>query len=532
MLSIGDHEAIVVGAGFAGLHMLHRLRQSGMDATAFEAGPSVGGTWYWNRYPGARCDFESHDYSYSFDDALQKEWVWQERYPAQPEILRYLNHVADRFDLRPHLRLQSRITSAHYDDDSGRWTVTTDTGEQATTRFLIFATGALSLPQVPNFSGLESFRGSWYHTANWPSEPVDFTGRRVAVIGTGSSGVQVVPRIAAQAEQLFVLQRTAAFVVPAHNHPLDPERDAQIKSDYSGFRQRALESFLGIHFDTEPTLAVHTGAADRIKAYEDRWRIGGAALLATFPDLLVDAAANETLADFLRQKISDIVDDPATAKALTPYGFPVGAKRLIVDSDYYQTFNKDNVELVDIAAAPIEAITAHGIRTSDNHYEVDTIVFATGFDALTGPLLNIDIVGKAGIRLTDRWAAGPMTYLGLAVAGFPNMFTLAGPGSPSVLSNVVRCTEHNVEWVAELLEHASDNGVSAIEASSDAESAWVNHVNELSEATIFPTANSWYLGANIPGKPRVFMPYAGGLPAYRQTCAEVAEDGYRGFHLT
>lgn len=525
-------DALVVGAGFGGLHMLHRLKQLGLDVKAVEAGDSVGGTWFWNRYPGARCDFESHDYSYSFDSDLQNEWVWSERYPSQPEILRYLNHVADRFDLRSSIQLQTRVTAARYDEELAQWSVTTEGNETFIARYLIMATGALSLPQIPAFPGIDTFSGSWYHTANWPTSKVDFTGKRVAVVGTGSSGVQVVSQIAPDAEHLFVMQRTAAFVVPAHNRPLDAERDALVKASYDEFRQRALDSFLGLHFDTELNPAVDTPEPERTAAYERRWEIGGAALLAAFPDLLTNTDSNDTLATFLRAKIEEIVDDPATAKTLTPQGFPVGAKRLIVDSEYYSTFNRSNVDVVDISTSPIRRITETGIEIADGHYEVDIIVFATGFDALTGPLLNIDITGKSQTQLKDRWAAGPTTYLGLSVSDFPNMFVVAGPGSPSVLSNVVRCTELNVEWIAQFIEHMSDNGITAAEASPEAENQWVHHVNELSTATIFPTTNSWYLGANIPGKPRVFMPYAGGIPAYRQTCSDVASSGYTGFQLT
>lgn len=529
------YDAIVVGAGFGGLHMLHRLRGIGMTVRLFDAADQVGGTWFWNRYPGARCDFESHDYSYEFDDALQQQWTWSERYPAQPEILRYLNHVADRFNLRSDIQLRTKVTSAHFTDDTGTWTVGIECDgrpETASAQYLIMATGALSLPRVPDFPGIDTFTGHWYHTANWPHEPVDFSGQRVAVIGTGSSGVQVIPRIAQQAEHLYIMQRTAGFIVPAHNRPLESDDDVSIKSDYQAYRDRARESYLGVHFPTEPVSALDATPDERTAAYEARWSAGGSSILATYPDLLTDLAANDTLADFVRDKIATLVADDDTAKLLTPQGFPIGSKRLVVDTDYYPTFNLDSVDLIDVRADPIEEITESGIRTSDAEYEVDAIVFATGFDALTGPLLSIDIRGTNGQALADKWSVGPTTYLGLAIAGFPNLFSIAGPGSPSVLSNVVRSTEQHVEWIAELLTHMREHGHRTVDASPDAEQDWVQHVNDVAAATILTSANSWYLGANVPGKPRVFMPYAGGVPEYRRICNDTAADGYRGFDLT
>ncbi|QZS52501.1 NAD(P)/FAD-dependent oxidoreductase (plasmid) [Rhodococcus opacus] len=529
------YDAIIVGAGFGGLHMLHRLRGLGLTVRLFDAADQVGGTWFWNRYPGARCDFESHDYSYEFDDQLQQDWTWSERYPAQPEILRYLNHVADRFDLRTDIQLRTKVTSAQYADDTESWTVGTegdDHTETASAQFLIMATGALSLPRLPDFPGIDRFAGRWYHTANWPHESVDFTGKKVAVIGTGSSGVQVIPRIAQQSEYLYVLQRTAGFIVPAHNRPLSLDEDDAIKSDYQAYRDRARESYLGVHFPTEDVSALEATPDEHTAAYEARWQAGGSAILATYPDLPTDVRANDTLADFVRSKIAELVVDDDTAKLLTPQGFPIGSKRLVVDTEYYPTFNRDTVELIDVRADPIEEITETGIRTSNTEYNVDAIVFATGFDALTGPLLNIDIRGTNGRTLTDKWSAGPTTYLGLAIAGFPNLFSIAGPGSPSVLSNVVRSTEQHVEWIAELLQHMREHGYRAIAATPDAEQRWVDDVNDVAAATVLTSANSWYLGANVPGKPRVFMPYAGGVPEYRRICDDIAADNYRGFVLS
>ncbi|GAA1105367.1 flavin-containing monooxygenase [Pseudonocardia alni] len=530
-----EYDAVVVGAGFAGLHMLHRLRTAGLRTRLFEAGDAVGGTWFWNRYPGARCDFESVDYSYGFDAELQRDWTWSERYPSQPEILRYLDHVADRFGLRADIRLSTRVCAAHYDGDARGWTVrTAATGpagrtEEVTTRLLIMATGALSAPRLPDVPGIDTFAGRTLQTSLWPREGVDLRGERVAVVGTGSSGAQVVPRIAEQAERLHVLQRTPVYVVPAHNRPLTPAEQSAVKEDYPAYRDRSREAFLGVHFDPAGESAAAADPDERRAAYEERWRAGGASILACYPDLLVDAAANETLADFLRGKIAELVVDPETARRLTPRDLAVGSKRLVVETDYYPTFNRPSVELVDLREEPLAEVTPRGVRVGDREIELDVLVFATGFDALTGPLLAVDVSGVDGVSLADAWADGPSTYLGLAVAGFPNLFTVAGPGSPSVLSNVVRCTEENVEWIGDLAEHMRAHGATEVHASAEAAKDWTAHVGEVAETTLLTSANSWYVGANVPGKPRVFMPYAGGLPEYHRRCAEVAERGYEGF---
>ncbi|MGD6741898.1 flavin-containing monooxygenase [Streptomyces sp. BH106] len=533
-----DYDAVVVGAGFGGLHMLRRLRSAGFRVRLFEAGGEVGGTWYWNRYPGARCDFESFDYSYGFDEALQQEWNWSERYPSQPEILQYLNHVADRFGLREDIVLSTRVTSAHYDSENHAWTVRTSpvdgAGEAAevTARLVVMATGALSSPRLPDVPGIDTFEGLRLQTSTWPADGVDFSGKRVAVVGTGSSGVQVIPKIAAQADRLHVLQRTAGFVVPAHNRPLTAaDRDA-VKSDYRAYRDRALDAFLGIHFPLAGESAATADPVERTAAYEARWQQGGASILACYRDLLVDPAANESLAEFLRGKIAEIVHDGDVAKRLTPQGFPVGAKRLVVETDYYPTFNRPNVELVDLREEPLTQVNSTGVRVGDRQLDLDALVFATGFDALTGPLLSIDIQGADNRRLSEAWSDGPTTYLGLAVAGFPNLLTVAGPGSPSVLSNVVRCTEENVEWIGTLAEHLRADALTEVQATADAAQAWTEHVAETAEMTVLTSADSWYLGANVPGKPRVFMPYAGGVPEYRRRCAEVADRGYEGFILS
>ncbi|HSL50635.1 MAG TPA: NAD(P)/FAD-dependent oxidoreductase [Candidatus Deferrimicrobiaceae bacterium] len=524
-------DAVIVGAGFAGLYMLHRLRGLGLTARVYEAGAGVGGTWYWNRYPGARCDVESMDYSYSFSDELQQEWRWTERYAAQPEILKYANHVADRFDLRRDIQFETRVTSAVFDEAAGRWTIETDRGDRVAARFCIMATGCLSDAQVPDFKGLETFEGQWYHTGKWPHAGVDFTGRRVGIIGTGSSAIQSIPIIARQAAHLFVFQRTPNYSMPAQNAPLDPEYERRVKEHYADFRRQARESRVGFVVDRSGDSALAVPEEEREREYEKRWRRGGLGFSAAYSDLLVSQEANDTAAEFFRAKIRAIVRDPAVAELLCPKSYPLGTKRLCVDTGYYATFNRDNVTLVDVSRVPIEAITPTGVRTGDAEYAVDALVFATGFDAMTGALLNIDIRGRAGRPLREMWAEGPRTYLGIAVAGFPNLFMITGPGSPSVLSNMIVSIEQHVDWIADCLTYLDRHGHATIEPTADAQEAWVRHVDEVGHMTLYPLAPSWYMGANIPGKPRIFMPYIGGVGVYRQKCDEVAAKGYEGFAL-
>jgi cyclohexanone monooxygenase len=522
-------DAVIVGAGFAGLYALHRLRGLGFSARVFEAGAGIGGTWYWNRYPGARCDVESLDYSYSFSEELQQEWRWTERYASQPEILRYIEHVADRFDLRRDIRLDTRVTVVRWDEATSRWTVETDRDDRVEARFCIMATGCLSDAQLPAIPGRETFAGRSYHTGRWPHEGVDFTGRGVGVIGTGSSAIQSIPIIARQAARLFVFQRTPNYSVPAHNVPLDPDHERQVKADYPEFRRQARESRIGFVVERSGEAALAAPPEEREREYEHRWRRGGLGFAATYADLLTSEEANATAAAFFRAKIAGIVRDPAVAAALTPRDYPLGTKRLCVDTGYYATFNRDNVTLVDLRRRPIEAITPHGVRTADADYALDDLVFATGFDAMTGALLRIDVRGCGGQALRDAWAAGPRTHLGLAVAGFPNLFMITGPGSPSVLSNMIVSIEQHVDWIADCLIHLRERGLASIEATPVAQDAWVAHVNALGAMTLYPRAKSWYMGANVPGKPRVFMPYVGGVGIYRQKCEDVAAKGYAGF---
>jgi len=514
---VTELDVIVVGAGLGGLYALHRLRKLGLKARAYEAGSGVGGTWFWNRYPGARCDVESLEYSYAFDDNLQQEWHWPERYGTQPEILRYINHVADRFDLRCDVQLNTRVTSAEFDRATSRWTVRTDKDDVVRAPFCIMATGNLSTPRVPDFKGIERFKGKWYHSGLWPHEGVDFTGLRVGVIGTGSSGVQMIPLIAQQAAHLHVFQRTANFSLPARNEPMDPEKERRHKDEYTDRRAAAYETPFGIAGYPAPVKpALEATLQEREAQYEAKWQEGGSiSFLYSYTDLLVNKAANDTASEFVRNKIRSIVKDPAVAELLAPKDHPIGTKRLCLDTDYYETYNRENVTLVDVRSAPIEEITERGVKTRDAEYELDAIVFATGFDAMTGALREIDIRVGNGPTLAEKWAGGPLTYLGLMVSGFPNMFVITGPGSPSVKTQMIVAIEQHMNWIAGCLETMRERGMSRIEPSAEAERDWVQHVNEVADSTLYPLANSWYVGANIPGKPRVFMPYVGGVAGDR-----------------
>ena len=524
-------DVVIVGAGFAGLYMLYRCRELGLSTLALEAGGGVGGTWYWNRYPGARCDVESLQYSYQFSDDLAQEWVWTERYAGQPEILRYLEHVADRFELRPQIQCDTRVKEAAFDDGSGRWTVRTEQQDEFDAQFLIMATGCLSAANVPDIEGASTFRGQSYHTGLWPQQGVDFTGLRVGVIGTGSSGVQSIPVLAEQAQDLVVFQRTAAYSVPAHNGPIDPAEQNEVKAHYRAFRaaNSQILTAIGERRPRNDLAALAVTAEERHTEYDARWKDGGLPFLGAFSDLLIDPNANETAAGFVREQIRSIVRDPGTAERLCPDQV-IGCKRMCVDTNYYDTFNLPHVHLVDLRESPITAITETGIQTAGGHYELNAIVYATGFDAMTGALTRIDVRGRDGISLRDAWAAGPHTYLGLGVAGFPNLFTITGPGSPSVLTNMIVSIEQHVEWIARCIADLRDRGYRHIEPASDAQAAWVEFVNQIADFTLFPTCNSWYLGANVPGKTRVFMPYVG-FPSYAAKCEEVAARDYEGFVL-
>jgi cyclohexanone monooxygenase len=527
------YDVVVVGAGFAGMYMLHRLRGLGFSVRVYEQGSGVGGTWYWNRYPGARCDVESMQYSYSFSDELQQEWDWSERYAPQPEILKYANHVADKYGLRADIQFGTRVDRATFDEQENIWSVATSDGKMVAAKFVVLATGCLSNTRMPDIKGLGGFTGQVYHTGNWPHQRIDFTGLRVGVIGTGSSAIQSIPVIAEQAKHLTVFQRTPNFSIPAHNAPLTAEERDAFRANYPEIRRFAREvAKNGIYTQMPDRGALDDGDNERRAKYEQRWQRGGLTFMSVYNDLALNQAANDTAASFVREKIAEIVGDPETAKLLQPTSYPIGTKRICIDTDYFATFNRPNVTLVDIKSNPIEEILPQAVRTTANDYAIDALVLATGFDAMTGSVAKIDITGRDGLTLNRKWAEGPKTYLGLMSAGFPNLFIITGPGSPSVLSNMIVSIEQHVDWISDAIAYMRDRGFDSLEAEQDAEEKWVAHVNEVAFSTLYPQANSWYMGANIPGKPRIFMPYIGGVGPYRQICNEVAAKGYEGFAMT
>lgn len=524
-----EHDVVVVGAGFAGLYLLYKLRAMGLSVVALEAGDDVGGTWYWNRYPGARCDVPSLQYSFSFSPELQQDWNWSEKYAAQPEILSYIQHVADRFDLRGMIRFETRVETAHFDDVANVWTVTTDTGHVYRSRYCIMATGSLSASRLPDIAGIETFAGRMLHTGRWPQDGVDFTGRRVGVIGTGSSAVQAIPKIAEQADRVVVFQRTPNFTVPARNGVV-PEQDvADWKQNYDERRAQARSTRSAMLYDYGDRSALDVPEDERRAEMERRWAAGGTNFLYAFNDVMRDERSNAVVADFIREKIRETVKDSETARKLTPKDYPVGAKRICVDTDYYDTFNRPNVDLVDLRSEPINQVTACAVETSTDLYEIDDLVLATGFDAMTGALSAIDIRGLGGERLRDKWSAGPRTYLGMMTHGYPNLFIVNGPGSPSVLSNMVMSVEQNVDWIVDCIEAVGLDDKARIDPLKSAEDDWVQHVNDVAAPTLYGTAASWYMGANVPGKPRVFMPYVGGWSNYAEKVRDVAAKGYDGF---
>jgi cyclohexanone monooxygenase len=529
-------DVIVVGAGFAGLYALYKLRGEGYSVRVFEAGDGVGGVWYWNRYPGARCDVESIDYSYSFSEELQQEWIWSERFATQPEIRSYLDHVADRFDLRRDIQLNTFVRSLQFEEARSLWTMETDSGEQVEATYCILATGPLSVPLAPDIAGLQNFQGPIYYTSSWPEREIDFTGQRVGVIGTGSSGIQATPVIAKDADQLYVFQRTPNYSVPAKNGPLPPEKLAEVKARYPELREIARNSGFGnslTAFAQNDMGALDIGDAEREVEYERFWNLGGAGFLVSFKDLMTDRAANDTAGDFVRRKIKSIVKDPEVARKLTPPADQaLGCKRICVDGGYFEAFNRENVSLVDLREEPLDTIVANGLKTRAGTYEFDTLVLATGFDAMTGALLRIDIVGRGGLSLRAKWTDGPISYLGMAISGFPNLFVINGPGAPSVTSNLVLESELQVDWLAGLIGTAKGQDKPMIDIGSEVEQGWSELVADIASKTIFTAGcNSWFVGANIPGKPRLFTAFAGGINAYRDICRDIAEKGYTGFNF-
>jgi len=527
------YDTIIIGAGFSGMYMLRKLRdEQGLRVRLIEAGDGVGGTWYHNRYPGARCDSDSYIYCFTFDKQLLQEWQWSERYPEQPEILRYLEHVADRFDFRKDIEFGTRVVETTYDEDTNRWILRTDKRGSFTARFVVAAVGSLSATNVPKFKGLESFEGKWYHTSQWPRGGVDFTAKRVGVVGTGATAVQAIPVIAQQAKEVIVFQRTPNFCVPARNGKVDPEIWAKRKADYGAIIERTRASYFGFELDFIPKSVLEVTPEEREATFNRMWDEGGFRFwLGNYQDMFFVKEANDLCADFLKRKIRATVKDPVVAEKLIPKTYAYGTKRQPLDTNYYETFNKDYVHLVDVTEDPIDEVTANGIRTRSKEHEVDILVFATGFDAMTGPLKNLNIKGRGGEALSERWKHGPTGYLGLAISGFPNLFMVTGPGSPSVLSNMPVSIEQHVEWIADCIAHVRHNKMEVVEATREAETKWTQHVAEVAGTTLMPASDTWYTGMNIPGKPRVFMPYLGGVGPYRAMCSEIAANGYEGFAL-
>lgn len=527
-----NYDAVVIGAGFAGMYAIHKLREQGFTVHAFESGSEVGGTWYWNRYPGARCDVESLSYQYTFDAELITEWTWTERFATQPEILAYARWVADKLDLRRDITFKMRVTSAVFDEESSMWVLSTGDGRQTRARYCVSAVGCLSAASMPQLPGLDTFGGAVYHTGAWPHEGVDFTGKRVAVIGTGSSGIQAIPAIAQQAAHLTVFQRTPNYTLPARNRQLYADENIYVKKNHAQLKQRARHCPVGIGTTFGLHGALELNDRDRVDTLDRYWSHGGNIFLTAFHDIARDIEANHQVADYVRSRIAMIVEDPDTARKLTPTDYPIGAKRICVDTDYYATFNLPSVDLVDVREDPIVEFTERGISTTEHKFDFDAIVLATGYDGMTGSLTRIDIRGRDGMSLKEKWTDGPKTYLGVASHGFPNLFMITGPGSPSVLANVIACIEQHVEWIVECLVRLRNDGVVEVEANHDEEVQWGQHVNDVAAQTLFVRAKSWYSGDNIEGKPRVFMPYPGGLDIYRDICDNVASLGYKGFTLT
>ena len=529
MMKNVDVDVVVVGAGFSGLYLLYRLRKAGFSTRVFERGGDVGGTWYWNRYPGARCDVESLQYSYSFDEQLQQDWHWPEKFSAQPDILAYANHVADRFNLKKDIEFNIEVKASWFDENLKTWKITTNTGEEINAQYFIMATGCISTTQIPNIKGLSDYVGNTFHTGDWPHEEVDFSGQSIAVIGTGSSGIQSIPVLAKQAKKLTVFQRTPNYSIPSQNEPMTKKYERSWKDVYSERRKEMRYSAHGSLKDLNDVPALSVDEDQRQELYTKRWAIGGTGFLGSFNDLLTNADANYTAAEYVRQQIKRVVKDKETAEILCPRSYPIGTKRICIDTGYFETYNRENVNLVDISKKPIQRLVADGIIVDDQLYAFDSIIFATGFDAMTGSIFNVDIKGRDGLALKEKWNAGPKTYLGLMSASFPNLFMITGPGSPSVKSNMIMSIEQHVDLVIETLLSMRRKGLSVVEPELEAENKWVDHVQEVANKTLFPQANSWYMGANIPGKPRLFMPYIGGVGAYREICEEIVANNYRGF---
>ena len=524
-------DALIVGAGFAGLRALHTLRAMGKRVVVVEASAGVGGVWYHNGYPGARCDVESYDYSYGFSPELEQEWRWSERYATQPEILNYVNHVVERFDLRKDIVFNTRMASAKYDEQTARWVVTGEDARQWSAKLFVSCVGQLSATKTPIYPGQSSFQGEIIHSAEWPKHKVEYAGKRVAIIGTGSSGMQMTPIIAQQAAHLTVFQRTPNYSIPASNAPVSDEEDQRVKANYRARRDQAWNSPTGLGFYPSKQSALDASPEEREKVYEAAWHRLGFGFALSYFDILLSKPANDTAAEFIRRKIGSVINNPLLRDKLIPKGHPFAARRPSVDSGYFQAFNRDNVELADLRESPIVEFIAEGIRTTAKLHAFDMIIYATGFDALTGSLLRPEIVGRGGMTLKEKWSAGPVTQLGVSVNGFPNMLIVVGPGSPSLLSNVLVSTEQQIDWLAGLIRKMDEDHIVEFEATVQAEQAWVAHVNDRVKGTLYLTTDSYYNGAEVAGKPRVFMPYTGGVRGYRRILEKCAAEGYSGFTL-
>ena len=524
-------DAFVIGAGFGGMYALHRLRAMGLSVRAIEAGGDVGGTWYWNRYPGARCDVMSIDYSYSFSDEIQQEWTWSEQFAAQPEILAYANHVATRLDLRRDIAFDTRAACVRYDDANRRWRIETEAGDAFTAAYCFMATGPLSQPKGLDIAGAASFAGETYQAQRWPHHAVSFAGKRVGVIGTGSSGIQIVPVVAAQAAHLHVFQRTPSFTLPMHNRRLAPDYVAEVKAHYPQLRAVARTSPNGGLRPTSTRSLFSVTSEERRRLMEDAWSTSGHLMLGLFGDLLTNEDANAVVADFVRGKIAGIVRDPATAEALTPRGYPIFARRPCLDTGYYEAFNRPNVTLVDCLREPIEAITPVGLRTRAREIGLDVIIAANGYDALTGAMLAVDVRGREGRSLREKWRGGARSYLGLLMEGFPNLFVIAGPNGPSALANFITINEHNVNWACDCITHMRAQGLAEVEATAEAEDGWMDHLALIASRSLMPKADTWYTGTNVAGKPRNFPIYAGGFGRYAEHCRRAVEQGWEGLRF-
>ncbi len=529
---IKEVDAVILGAGFAGLYMLHQLKSKGFSTIVYETGDGVGGVWYWNRYPGARCDIESIYYNYTFSKELYEEWTWTSRFPEQEEILRYLNYVADRLKLRSNIQFNTRVKAAHFDEEQHKWLVHLNDGHQVLAKYFITGIGCLSAANVPKFQGLDQFSGKWYHTGHWPHEKVDFTGKRVGIIGTGSSGIQAIPVIAKEAKHLTVFQRTPQYTIPARNHLYDEDFIRETKGNFENLKHAMRNSVSGTPFAYNHPSAIEDSDHHRQEVFEEAWAQGGFAFASTYKDLLTNEQSNEKAAAFIRSKIRETVQDPTVAEKLCPK-YMYGTKRQVLDSDYFETYNRDNVLLVDVKESPILEITEAGVQTASDHFELDIIIFATGYDGMTGPLFKIDIRGRNGVTLKDKWENGAsvQTYLGLATASFPNLFMITGPESPSVLVNMPIAIEQHVEWIAQCIDYLREHDIDVMETNAEAEQAWSKHCREIANETLYVKGDSWYTGSNIAGKPRSFLIYLGGFDYYTKRCQEVAQNNYEGFQL-